>query len=427
MLKKELNLCVLTEQLMEQVIHYGILEVSAKQYRNVCNSIIRFAKTSGVADFSSELMMNYQDFLNQRVQAQEICPEYRRFQLRVMRMLSSLAATGQIDFTNAKSSVRKYPVSDDMESMIEEILDSYFLSDKTKNDLRGPIRHLFWYALGHGMKPELMNDSLIMKFLIEEVPLSNSGSTGRTLRCVRYVTEYLKKHGNTVLCHDYSQLKLKNAHRRIIPAYSETEIGSIAAAVNTDTALGMRDLAIILVAYCTGLRGADIVNIRLSDIDWRNQKLSVIQSKNHMPLICELNGATMNALADYVLNSRPECDIPEVFITSKAPYRKLDRHLSGMINKYCRKAGITKIAFRSFHSIRRSFETVMVSNGVAIETASQMMGHKSIEEDKPYITHDKSMAAFVAMGFADVPITAGVYAGAYADAASRKEGGADEW
>lgn len=124
MLKKELNLCVLTERLMEEVIHYGILEVSAEQYRTVCNSIIRFAETSGVADFSSELMMNYQDFLNQRVQAQEICSEYRRFQLRVVRMLYSLAETGQIDFSNAKSSVRKYPVPDDIEGMIEEILDS---------------------------------------------------------------------------------------------------------------------------------------------------------------------------------------------------------------------------------------------------------------------------------------------------------------
>lgn len=422
MLKKELNLCVLTERLMEEVTHYGILEVSMEQYRTVCNSIIRFAETAGVTDFSSGLMMGYQDFLNQRVQAQEICPEYRRFQLRVVRMLSSLAETGQIDFSNAKLSVRKYPVPDDIEGMIAEILDSYPVSAKTRIDLRAPVRHLFWYALENGMKPELINDSLIMKFLIEEVPVSNSGSTGRTLRCVRYVTEYLKKHGNTLICHDYSQLKLKNAHRRIIPAYSEAEISSIAAAVNKDTHLGSRDLAIILVAYCTGLRGADIVTIKLSDIDWRNQKLSVIQSKTHVPLICELNGATMNALADYILNSRPECDIPEVFITTKAPYRRLERHLSGMIDKYCNLAGITKIAFRAFHSIRRSFETVMVSNGVAIETASQMMGHKTIEEDKPYITHDKSVAAFVAMGFEDVPVTTGMYASVFSDSILGKEG-----
>ena len=413
MSKKELNLNLLTERLIKEVVHYGILEVSTEQYRTVCNSIIRFAETSGVTEYSSELMMHYQVFLNQRVQEQKICPEYRRFQFRVIRMLSSLAETEKIDFSNAKRSVQKYPVSKNIAGMIEKLLDSYSLSVKTRNDLRAPIRHLFWYASEHGMAPEFIDDSLIMKFLIEEVPVSNSGSTGRTLRCIRYVTEYLKKHGNTVLYHDYSQLKLKNAHRRLIPAYSEAEISSIAAAINTDTPLGARDLAIILVAYCTGLRGSDIVNIKLSDIDWRNQKLSVIQSKNHMPLICELNGATMNALADYILNSRPKCDVPEVFITSKAPYRKLEKHLSGMIDKYCGLAGVTKIAFRAFHSIRRSFETVMVSNGVAIETASQMMGHKTIEEDKPYITHDKRMVAFVAMGFEDVPITTGVYASVF--------------
>lgn len=81
-----------------------------------------------------------------------------------------------------------------------------------------------------------------------------------------------------------------------------------------------------------------------------------------------------------------------------------------MINKYCEKAGVSKIAFRGFHSIRRSFETIMVSRGVPIETASQMVGHKSIAEDKPYITYDKSQISFVAMDFSDVPITCGYYA-----------------
>ncbi|MFR7378010.1 MAG: hypothetical protein ACLUTZ_14085 [Oliverpabstia sp.] len=40
---------------------------------------------------------------------------------------------------------------------------------------------------------------------------------------------------------------------------------------------------------------------------------------------------------------------------------------------------------------------------------SQMMGHKSIIEDKPYITHDTHQISFVAMDFSDVPITSGFY------------------
>ena len=118
----------------------------------------------------------------------------------------------------------------------------------------------------------------------------------------------------------------------------------------------------------------------------------------------------MNALADYILDWRPECDVSEVFVTVKAPYRRLSKGFGRMIDKYCKKAGVKKIALRGFHSIRRSFETVMVSRGVPIETASQMMGHKTITEDKPYITHNKSQAAFVAMNFSDVPITTGFYA-----------------
>jgi hypothetical protein len=47
---------------------------------------------------------------------------------------------------------------------------------------------------------------------------------------------------------------------------------------------------------------------------------------------------------------------------------------------------------------------------VEIETASQMMGHATIAEDKPYITYDREAASHVAMGFGDVPIRHGAYA-----------------
>ncbi|MBQ5561192.1 MAG: tyrosine-type recombinase/integrase [Lachnospiraceae bacterium] len=235
-----------------------------------------------------------------------------------------------------------------------------------------------WYASEQGKDPEHIDDVTVMKFLIEEIPVSNSGSTGRTLRCIKYSTEYLKSHGNQCLHRDYRLLKLKNDHRRMIPAYTEDEIFDIADAANNDDMLSKRNLAIILLAYCTGLRGCDIVRIRLTDIDWQNHKLALVQSKNHQPLSVELNESTMNALADYILDWRPECNDLEVFITVKAPYKKLSKGFGSMIDKYCRKAGVEKISFRGFHSIRR---------------------------------------AFVAFDFTDVPITTGFYA-KYKDSAS---------
>ena len=85
----------LTDQLMKEVRAYGILEVSLEQYQIVCNSIVRFAQSSQVDSYSPELMDSYKDNLDTRCSSGEICKEYHRFQLRVMRMLSSLSAMQQ--------------------------------------------------------------------------------------------------------------------------------------------------------------------------------------------------------------------------------------------------------------------------------------------------------------------------------------------
>lgn len=131
----------LIDQLMKEVRAYGILEVSLEQYQNTCNSIIRFAQSSQVVFYSSKLMDSYRDNLDTRCSTGEICKEYHRFQLRVVRMLSSLAESGVVDFSSTKSHPLKYIVSDEINSLVEMILDSYPISNATKKDLRAPTRH----------------------------------------------------------------------------------------------------------------------------------------------------------------------------------------------------------------------------------------------------------------------------------------------
>ena len=400
----------LTDLLVKEVSDYGIPDVSIGQYQTVCNNINAYALKRGESVYSPELMDGYLSYIDDQLGMCDICFGYHRFQNRVVRMLRSLAEKGYVDFSASRSSVKKYPVPEDISVVIEDILDANNVPAGDKADLRAPMRHLFWYAHQQGYEGMALDDTVIMKYIIDEVPVTNSGSTGRTLRCVRYITEYLRHHRGVKLNHDYAMLKLKNAHISIIPAFSEEEIADISSSVDVSTPIGMRDIAIILLGYGTGLRGADIVNLKLQDIDWRGQCANLIQTKTHTPLTVELNGHVMNAVADYVLSARPKCDVPEVFVTVKAPYRKLTPGFAGMIDKYCQKACVEKIPLRAFHSLRRSFETTLVSRGVPIETASQMMGHKTIKEDKPYITHNREKTAFVAMDFRDVPISTGLYA-----------------
>ena len=325
--------------------------------------------------------------------------------------MATMAETGEADLSWRQNGiVPKYYVSEEVESVVGEILDAARLCASARSDLEAPVRHLLWFADAKGVRPLEIDDALVMEFLVGEVPKSNSGSTGRTLRAVRIATEWLRANGGSAL-RDYSMLTLRNDQRRIIPAFSEAEIARIVGAIDASTAQGKRDKAIVLLAYCTGLRACDVLSLRLDEVDWRRQSLTTTQSKTHTPITCVLNGETLNALAGYVLEARPKSDAPELFLTVHAPHRAMKSSgASVLFDKLCEKAGIEKVPGRSFHSLRRSFETVMVSRGVDVETASQMVGHKTVAEDKPYITHDRATTALVALDFADVPIRHGIYA-----------------
>ncbi len=119
------------------------------------------------------------------------------------------------------------------------------------------------------------------------------------------------EHGGRVL-RNYSMPTLRSGGRRIIPAFTETEVRSIVGAIDASTAKGKRDRAVVLLAYCTGLRSRDILSLRLDEVDWRRQRVTTTQSKTHKPITCELNGETMNALAEYVLGGLavvPQLDV----------------------------------------------------------------------------------------------------------------------
>jgi len=167
------------------------------------------------------------------------------------------------------------------------------------------------------------------------------------------------------------------------------------------------------LAFDTGLRAVDIRTLQFSDIDWKNAIIKVNQDKTNEPLTLPLTNRVMNAISDYILKGRPESDSQYIFLISKAPYRPFNRRhgtFTGLIRKYCDAAGVEHIYKRGFHSLRRSFATELSLSGAPIEVISQMLGHKSILEDKPYLSYNKNEVSFCAFDFTEIPISSGIYA-----------------
>lgn len=358
-----------------------------------------------------KLIQEYIEFEEQRSVNGNICVEYLRFQKRVAKMIASLAYSGKVDFAATKNK-KKYRVSNEHSEIVTATLDANNFIGEIRMEMDTVIRHFFYFIEKQGKNCCEISDDIFMEFITNEMSKTNRGSIGRTLRGIKYISDYLKSHGKNNLVLDFSQLKVKTASVKAILPYSTEEIDRILKAVDTATVQGLRDYAILLLAFETGLRGVDIRTLSLADVDWKNAKLKVCQNKTSKPLTLTLSGRSMNSIADYILKGRPTTVYKEIFLTLKAPVRPLNKRrytFSAIISKYSKKANVQIIPQRSFHSLRRSFATQLSLAGVPIEMISQLLGHKRIDEDKPYLCYNRTQIAFCSIGFDEIPLTKGLY------------------
>jgi integrase/recombinase XerD len=114
------------------------------------------------------------------------------------------------------------------------------------------------------------------------------------------------------------------AYDSIPSALSAEQISAVLKSTRKDRSpMGYRDYAILLLLSTYGLRDGEITRLRLEDIDWRAETLHIRHSKtganSKLPLMAEIG----EALLDYLRRGRPKIDAREIFVRTRAPYRRL--------------------------------------------------------------------------------------------------------
>ena len=396
--------------LLLKIEEYGTIESTVKQYKNVYRSLLKRCNRKEDELYTDQLPA---EFL---IKARECFDSgihnytHNVSIKRAIRLLDEFARTGQPVF-DCLCIPKKYIPSSDHQILIEKILEENRLVQDAKIEMDRIMRHFFCFLEDTSIEVSNLNDSILFRF-IQLASATKRGTMYRVVRAIRLISEYLKKHHIVKLEADFSMITLKAAPVRVIAPFSHEEIERIIGCIDTGTPLGMRDRAILLLAYETGLRAIDIVKLQRLDIDWKKAEITVIQSKTGELLSLPVNGTVMNAVADYILKARPESDSNEIFLRTKSPYNPFKDSCAhdNIIMKYSTLAGVEKKPFRSFHSLRRSFASGLSAAGVPLPTISQMLGHKSIDEDRPYLSYDREQILFCAMGFNEIPIAGGMYA-----------------
>jgi integrase len=190
-----------------------------------------------------------------------------------------------------------------------------------------------------------------------------------------------------------------------ISVFTGEQLRQVIAAIDNTDARGKRDLAVVILAMEMGLRSSDIVNLKLGDIDWEKESLSVSQAKTGRPLQLPIPRLTMASLADYVLHARPECGHKEVVLVMRRPFRAFSRGpaLYAIAKRYYVKAGVLNegCSRAGLHRLRHTYATRLLAGGLTPDEIATALGHAKVETAMSYVEIDVSRLSFCCL---DLPI-----------------------
>jgi integrase/recombinase XerD len=125
-----------------------------------------------------------------------------------------------------------------------------------------------------------------------------------------------------------------------------------------DSAIHLKFIAALAVAYCAGLRVSEVVNLKVSDIDSERMALRVEQGKSQRDRYAMLSPVLLEHLRNWWRFANQQGQMFEggwLFPGNNPIYHMTSRHLSRICKAAVSTAGITKKIF--MHSLRHSFGT----------------------------------------------------------------------
>ncbi|MEZ2312005.1 tyrosine-type recombinase/integrase [Paraburkholderia sp. RCC_158] len=175
-----------------------------------------------------------------------------------------------------------------------------------------------------------------------------------------------------------------------LPRYLvEDDIERIVNSCDLETDTGVRDHAILLLLARLGLRGGDIVNLRLDDIDWRSGQIQ-IRGKSRREVRLPLPQDAGDALLEYLVRVRPSTPVGQVFLCMNAPWRPFatSATVCSIVGFALCRAGIWKPPSKGANLLRHSVATSMLRGGATLDAIGTVLRHRSSQTTAHYAKVD---------------------------------------
>ena len=204
----------------------------------------------------------------------------------------------------------------------------------------------------------------------------------------------------------------QRAQKKVYPAMSIEERGKLEAfLLDPQSQISLLERAVGITFLYTGMRKEDLLNLKLSDIDWAQNVIRYSQDKNGNNNVMPLRPVVGNCLLEYIQNERPVGDCEFLFLSKKKVRGKHQRfNISELVNRLYDLTGIRQGRVRKgTHLLRHSLADELVNSGSDLAIVSKILGHKDPETTLGYLSANIEQLRECALDVSQYPITHKLY------------------
>lgn len=284
--------------------------------------------------------------------------------------------------------LQRIQLSEENQALIDQFIDAVWLeAGLAKNTLEAYRSDLTLFAssvepqeiLGAGQQDI---QRLLAQLLADGV---RSSTSARILSTIRRFYRYQIRENRVQ--HDPSAEVMSPKGGRPLPrSLSELQVDDLLSAPDTNTALGLRDKAMLETLYATGLRVSELVNLTLLEANLDVGLVRIIGKGNKERLV-PLGEQAVSWLQKYLLSARADLlklkTTDAMFVTARGSgmTRQAFWHL---IKRYANIAGIDQGL--SPHTLRHAFATHLLNRGADLRSVQMLLGHADLSTTQIY-TH----------------------------------------
>ncbi len=255
------------------------------------------------------------------------------------------------------------------------------LSENTYQSYKMDIQQLLDWLYNQSISLSEINNILISNYRIYLKESYKTSTIARKMTSIKGFLDYIDSLG---ILQETIAFKDHIIREKKLPiVLTEAEITALIQCIPTNKYSGKRDAAILELMYATGIRVSELVDLTLEQYYEDEMFIRVIGKGNKERLIPFGNYAK-NAVNEYLQERKLKNKVNNSFLFLSNQNKKISRQsIWKMIKKYAKMAGINQEI--TPHTIRHTFATHLLNNGVDLRVIQELLGHSDISTTQIYV------------------------------------------